>query len=48
VRPEHLDRPGAFAGEHGRFSSHSQHADLVTVLTQAREYYYGVTGAAVG
>ena len=45
---DYLDRLEAFVAEHGRFSSHSQHADLVTVLTQAREYYHGVTRAAVG
>ena len=45
---DHLDRLAAFVAEHGRFSAHSQHADVVTVLTQAREYYERVMAGAVG
>ncbi len=45
---DYLDRLAAFVAEHGRFSAHSQHADVVTVLTQAREYYEGVMASAVG
>ena len=45
---DYLDRLAAFVAEHGRFSAHSQHADFVTVVTQARGYYTEVLGTAVG
>jgi hypothetical protein len=45
---DYLDRLEAFVAEHGRFSAHSQHADFVTVVTQARRYYAGVRATAVG